>query len=123
METDREQEQPVDIEKALKNSGGYAELLEELVGIFLDTYPDQLDELHVAIETGDAEMLHGTAHSLKSSIGSLGAERGHDLALELERAGSESRLEEARSMLEELEEELESIREFFSDPGWKSQLD
>jgi len=112
---------PVDIPKALRLAGGYSELLEELVDILLETYPAHMDEMRAALQERSAERLEGAAHSLKSSVGSLAADRAMDLAFDLEKAGKESRMDDAAARFSDLEEEMERVRSFLSDPGWKEE--
>src|SRR5215210_1078759 len=54
---------------------GDQELLAELVGLFLEDMPPQLEALREAIEGGDASSVQRVAHTLKGSCGNMGAVR------------------------------------------------
>ena len=76
--------------------------IRELVQIFLDDTRSRAEQLHVALDTGDAERLQRVAHALKSSAAYLGAEELCQLCLELEERGRESELDAAQDLLSAL---------------------
>jgi two-component system, sensor histidine kinase and response regulator len=76
-----------DISDALQRTEGDAELLGDLVDIFIDTSPELLGEVKQALDTGDGQALRSSAHSLKGTLGTLGAHNAFGLALQLEQCG------------------------------------
>lgn len=90
-------------ELALDRVGGDEELLDEIVGLYLDEYPALLTEIQKAVQIGDAPSLYRSAHTLKGSLGTLGAEAAHQRALDLELSGRSAQLAEAPTMLTDLE--------------------
>ncbi len=58
---------------ALSRVGGDVELLREVVGLFLDDYPQSLDLIRDAVARGDQAGLERHAHSLKGSVSTFGA--------------------------------------------------
>jgi signal transduction histidine kinase/CheY-like chemotaxis protein len=56
----------------LEHLGGDEALLDEVVGIFVEEAPRQLDALRRAIEAADASAAAETAHSLKGQLGYFG---------------------------------------------------
>ncbi len=62
-------EEIFDRQALLRRVDGDEELLEEMLVIFLEFTPKQLQEIGQALETGDASVLHGRAHSIKRRRG------------------------------------------------------
>jgi two-component system, sensor histidine kinase and response regulator len=60
------------------------EIIEILIPVFLDHYPRELDALHDAIATGNAEETRRHAHSLKGTLASFGARPAEQKAAEIE---------------------------------------
>jgi two-component system sensor histidine kinase/response regulator len=100
---------PVDWAVAHRLTGGDDGLLQELVEMFPTESAKQLDEVREAIERADAELLRRSAHSLKSTAGLFGAQALVDTAFEMETAGREANLEQARGLIEELENETARV--------------
>jgi HPt (histidine-containing phosphotransfer) domain-containing protein len=96
-------------ELALDRVGGDEELLEEIVGLYLDEYPTLLGQIQAAVQAGDAKELYRSAHTLKGSLGALGAEAAHQQALELEISGRQGNLNNAPSMAVDLENLLRQL--------------
>ncbi|MCC6540213.1 MAG: Hpt domain-containing protein [Bryobacterales bacterium] len=96
-------------EVALERVGGDEELLSEIVGIYLGEYPSVLEEIQTAVRAGDANGLYRSAHSLKGSLGALGAEAAQRRALDLEMSGRQSQLSHAPEMLADLERLLDEL--------------
>ena len=59
----------------------------ELILMFLNDLPLQLDRLQIAVSENDTEEVDHIAHKLKSSCGSLGALRLAELIRQMEQAG------------------------------------
>jgi two-component system sensor histidine kinase/response regulator len=95
---------------ALSRVGGDVELLKEIAGLFLDDYPKSLNELHQAVESGDARLLERTAHGLKGSVSNFGARPVVDAALQLETMGRAQKLGEVEHVLHTLELALAALR-------------
>ncbi|MBN1289217.1 MAG: Hpt domain-containing protein [Actinobacteria bacterium] len=113
---------PVNLEKAMRLSGGYAELLEDLVAIFLSEHGELLTRMKEGLYQENGEEVSQSAHALKSSVGLIGAENLQELASRLEEAGKESDIETANNVMDKLLLELEAVKAFYSDPSWKDNL-
>jgi|YelNatPaOPRAMG01_1025707.scaffolds.fasta_scaffold07545_5 two-component system sensor histidine kinase/response regulator len=100
-----------DRQALLERVEGNEELLEELVHIFLDYTPRQLQKLRQALEVGDASGLQGQAHSLKGAAASISAEAVRQVAGQLEISGKNRDLEEAQLLLEALIQEFARFQE------------
>jgi HPt (histidine-containing phosphotransfer) domain-containing protein len=103
-------------EAALERVGGDKELLKEVAELYLGEYPLLLSEIGSAISHRDPDLLQRAAHTLKGSLGTLGADRAHQLARQLEamgRTGSfqgcETAYEGLKTALEALHRDLEAV--------------
>jgi len=85
---------------------GDAQLLSDLVDLFLEEYPHLLEEIRTAIKKEDVKGVERGAHGLKGSTSNLTAKRAADAALKLERLAREGGLLGAEDSLRELEFQL-----------------
>jgi HPt (histidine-containing phosphotransfer) domain-containing protein len=90
--------------------GGDVELLREVIGLFLDDYPQSLDMIRDAVARGDQSSLERHAHSLKGSVSTFGAEEAFEAALALEKQGRTGDLAQAQDGLHRLEHALATLR-------------
>jgi CheY-like chemotaxis protein len=81
-------------------------LLAELISIFLAESPTRLAEIRRCLKSGDAKALEHAAHTLRGSVGSLGARAAARAALALEIKGRDGDLAGAEVELAELEREM-----------------
>jgi two-component system sensor histidine kinase/response regulator len=111
------QEEPelLNREAALACMGGDADILADIAGLFLEDYPRMLVEIQAAVAARDPGALHRTAHSLKGSLGYLGARRAEALANQLELLGRAAEMDGAQPVLTELETHLEKLRPILAD--------
>jgi CheY-like chemotaxis protein len=105
---------PIDLVAALIAADGARELLQELMQVLLSEYPGQLVTLRAALEHSDACSLERTAHSLKGALGTVGAVRAQVLAQELEATGSADQMENAPSLVQQLDAELTRLAAFWA---------
>ena len=106
----QEQLHTLDEAVALSRVGGDFELLREVVGLFLDDYPQSLEMIRKAVAARDQTGLEQHAHSLKGSVSTFGAQEAFDAALELEKQGRTGDLTYASEGLRRLEEALIALR-------------
>ena len=78
-----------------------------LIGSYLEDAPALLGDLKKSSKEADFEVLVRAAHTLKSSSSNLGATLLSGIALDIEKLGKESKLQEASRLIPELEEALE----------------
>jgi two-component system, sensor histidine kinase and response regulator len=90
----------------LQRVDGDEELLVEMVTIFLEYTPQQLQEMRQALDLGDARGLQGKAHSVKGAAASISAEAMHQAAGALELAGRNCDLEQAALHFQTLNQEF-----------------
>jgi signal transduction histidine kinase/DNA-binding response OmpR family regulator/HPt (histidine-containing phosphotransfer) domain-containing protein len=89
---------------------GDEELARELVEVFLEDTPQQLDTLRDALLAGDAAIVRRQAHTIKGSAGNVSAIGLQQAALQLEQACRSEDLQGADSLLSTLDEQLEHLR-------------
>jgi PAS domain S-box-containing protein len=82
----------VDEAEALSRVDGDADLLRELVELFLASCDEQLAALLRAVERNDAQALRLTSHCLKGAVATFGARAAYEAALRLEALGKEGDL-------------------------------
>jgi HPt (histidine-containing phosphotransfer) domain-containing protein len=109
---------PIDLALALRRVDGDPDLLEEVVRIFQDDLPERMRQLRAALERGDLPETARSAHSLRGSLGILGAEPGRILGEELEALSAAGRSVEAASTYRTFEREVARVSAFFSSPEW-----
>jgi HPt (histidine-containing phosphotransfer) domain-containing protein len=98
-----------DLDDALDKVGGDREILEEILVVFSETYPDQLSELKNAIDNGDAPIVERAAHTLKGSVGTFSSKKALETAFRLETMGHDGNLQEAAEAYSKLEQEVEEL--------------
>ena len=110
-------------QKVLFNLGGDEELLEQLIGMFIEDEPRLFADIEAAVVEGDAEALHNAAHALKGAVSNFCAGRAQTGAAQLERIGREKRMADAPQALEALRAELAALREAFAAGQQVGELD
>jgi two-component system sensor histidine kinase/response regulator len=98
-----------DLDDALEKVGGDKEILEEILVVFSESYPDQLSELKKAIDNGDAPIVERAAHTLKGSVGTFSGKKALETAFRLETMGRDGNLQEAAAVYFKLEQEIEEL--------------
>ena len=81
-------------------------LLDELVALFRDYYPDQLASIRDSLDRNDGSAVRETAHQLTGAISNFHAPAAVEAALSIEFAGRDGRLDEARESIDRLEQEI-----------------
>jgi two-component system, sensor histidine kinase and response regulator len=100
----------IDRDLALDRLGGDEELWIEISKLFIQECPRMLQQLQEAVQQGDAHSLMETAHSMKGSLATLGAEDGALMALDLEMMGRNGVLGASGEALARLEKMLNALR-------------
>ncbi|MBX3414331.1 MAG: response regulator [Pirellulales bacterium] len=107
---ERESELVFDPQTALACVNGDAELLREIVGLFLDDAPRLIGELREAIDGADASSVRRVAHTIKNSVGYFGLKSTFERALELENMGRAAELAGADRAWQRLRSEVERLQ-------------
>lgn len=104
------QHEAFDRARVLDFAAGDKSFLTNLVALFADTSPRQLNAIREAIEAGSGAALYRAAHQLKGSVSNFGAANAYALAGQLEALGRADTLETAAPLLESLEAEVAAVR-------------
>jgi signal transduction histidine kinase/DNA-binding response OmpR family regulator/HPt (histidine-containing phosphotransfer) domain-containing protein len=100
---------PFDIEHLLERLGGDADLLKEIVQLFLKDCPQLMAEIRAAMQCTQSQRLSRAAHTLKGSVGNFAAGDAHAAALALEMAARQSNWAAATEALGRLDEEMSRL--------------
>ncbi len=106
-------EAPVDMDAVLKQLGGDAELVAEVVQIFAEDYEENVARLQVAVQQKDYSDIAGMAHGFKGVLGNLGAKAAHGYALELEVAAKAKNLDRSVELFDLLMKEIKRLIDYF----------
>ena len=90
---------------------GDAELLEQIVQVFLDDCPARLAVVDTAMANRNAQALASAAHAIKGAALNLSANRLADVASALESAGHRAELDDAPGLVASLHQEWERLKE------------
>ena len=100
-----------DYAAALERVGGDEPLLVELMAIFFEEYPKFAGRLTQSLSQNDFAGLREAAHSLKGSLGYLGATDGESLALAVEQASLAKDSARAGDLVAQLMAYIEALRQ------------
>jgi len=98
-----------DIARVLERLGGDEKLLHEIVEIFLEESPTQINSLRQALAAGNAAGIEATAHGLKGELGYLGISELSQKACELEEMGRRHDLHRTAEVLAEFEAQISKV--------------
>jgi two-component system sensor histidine kinase/response regulator len=98
-----------DFSAALNYVGGDRELLDELLGIFVEDAPIRMKALRHAIGNAEATELTREAHTLKGALKVIGATTAAGLAQGLEALGRDGNMSEADKLAVALEREMDRL--------------
>jgi CheY-like chemotaxis protein/HPt (histidine-containing phosphotransfer) domain-containing protein len=103
-----------DLECAMESTGGDESLLREILALFFNDCPKQLDLIESAIEADDAPSMRRAAHSVKGAASNFAATRVVAAAARLEAAGQAGSCSSAGGDLAAL---VEALDHFFQALG------
>ena len=106
-------------EKVLENirslSGeGNENLLSQIVEIFINDTPQQIDNLHHALTQKESHKVKTIAHSLKSGCANLGAMRLSSLFKDLEIQATENNLDNMMPAIEQIRREYVQVKDYLA---------
>jgi len=94
-------------------------LLEEILSIYFEETPRQMEALREALERGDPAAIRRQAHTLKGSSGNVGAVSMQEAVFQIEKAGEKENLKEATFLFKTIEMEFENLKGALNSPEWK----
>ncbi len=87
----------------------FAPFFIDLIDTFFASAPDSIQTLKEALVNGDDELFTRTAHTMKSNCKTFGAYDFAELAFDLEKLGTEKKLDEAPEKVAELEKSYQQL--------------
>ena len=90
------------------------ELLSEVVEVYLEDTPHQIETLRNAHRDGDADQIARQGHAIKGSSSNVSAMEMRRIAFEIEKAGKDGALEKVSELLVLLEENFQELQDFLS---------
>ena len=100
---------PIDMETVREMFDGDTSILAELVGLFIDEYPELYGLLSAAVDAGDFPATAKVAHRLKGSLGTLSAFPAMEAAAALEQAGKAENADEVAKCWPEFLDEIDRL--------------
>jgi len=103
----------INVERLRDVSMEDSDFMIELVDLFLDDMPEQLDCLRTAIEQADSDSTAKAAHRIKGAAGNVGADRLSQICGELEQSSRVAEAAPSQAALAEIELEWGRVRDGF----------
>ena len=107
---------------------GAPDILEKIIGLYLDNSNNQVNEIEEAVKQRDATTIRNTTHGLKSSSANIGADRLAELCKQMEHQGLNNQLDTIDEEFERLKQEykmtceaLNQIKGTGSDPSFRTR--
>jgi PAS domain S-box-containing protein len=110
VERESVEEDVFDRSALLERLGGAEELLSEIVDVFIEDIPVQLEELKQGIKENDAAVIRAQGHRIKGASANVGAEAMRQAAYKIELAGTDGKLNTAPGLVAKLEHEFERLK-------------
>jgi two-component system sensor histidine kinase BarA len=107
--------QPIDFGEVLNRIGGDTSFLSELLTIYFQEYDEKKRLLEEAVARQDHQQVSELGHSLKGASANLGLARLQRVALSLEMAGKEKKLQPAKQAILSLEVEIRMLKAFLAE--------
>lgn len=94
----------------MRRLGDDEELSNEIIGVFMREIPVQLAQLKQALENDDAKLVERQAYKIKGASANISAQAISNVALEIEVAGKDCKLDTAIALVGKLEQEFKRLR-------------
>lgn len=107
------EEAPINLEKARYIVDNDSELLDELIRMVIDTYPDQLKKIQHAMQGQETATFRQEIHQLKGSLKNIAADRAVRAASDLELSDITAVPDKAERKFNVLKRELDLLVEYF----------
>jgi CheY-like chemotaxis protein len=100
---------PIDAEALLANFGGRADLLKQVVDVFLEDTPSLLSRIGVALRAGNSADVVAAAHALKGSVGLFSQGPAYDDARRMEHLGRSGELADGEAVRAQLDTSVTTL--------------
>lgn len=101
----------IDRDSIMKRLGGDEELFRSFIEVFTEDSPAMVQQLRSAIAESNSRLIQRSAHSLRGLAANFNATGVVDLTSKLEQAGKDGDLSEASSLMTQLNEAMEQLRD------------
>lgn len=91
---------------------GTANFVCEMIDIILEYIPSKLAEARAGLKDGELGVVASAFHSIKSSVGTIGAMKLKDLAAQIERLSKEKKMEVIPALFEDFEKGYTQVEKF-----------
>ncbi|HEY9765499.1 MAG TPA: Hpt domain-containing protein [Chroococcales cyanobacterium] len=98
-----------DVERVMANVEGDLAFARELIAVFNEDAPRQLEELRDTLFEGDPEKVRNSAHSIKGAVGNFSKGDIWQTAFALECAGKSGDLSQGASLMADLQAQLDGL--------------
>lgn len=105
---------PVDVARMREVAMGDEEFLRELIALYLDDTPSQIDALRHSVESHDSSAVQKGAHRLKGASTNIGALPLSELCWKMEQLGKGGNLEQAPTLLADIEGEYARLQDYLA---------
>jgi HPt (histidine-containing phosphotransfer) domain-containing protein len=105
-------EAPLDVEKALCRLEQDRDLLLEVLGSFVESTPDILEEIRVHARDGDMPAVQTAAHGLKGAAANINAEPTRRVAERLEIVCRRGEYDQLEAVLADLDSQVARVKDF-----------
>ncbi len=120
MTTDlKTMESVLNLSEAMINMDGDAELLQEIMEIFMETAEEQLQSIENCILIGDAAQVATQSHGLKGGASNFCAAKFVASSLKLEQLSKSGSLDGAHDLLAQMREDYQELREVAQVINWE----
>lgn len=110
----------INFQKAYDITGGSAELFCQMMDLFIELAPQQLQRVINALHSRDYSELTAAAHNVKSSASSFGAEVLLESALKLEQSSQKNLdLDTISSIIKDVEINISKTISCYKDEDWQ----
>lgn len=109
----------MNLAEAMTNMDGDAELLQEIVELFMETGPQQLKSLANALAAGAAKDVAIKAHAMKGGASNFCARKFMASALKLEQLAKSGQLDGAEPLLAEMRTSFAELEELVVVINWQ----
>lgn len=111
-------ESVLNLSEAMTNLDGDAELLQEIMEIFLETAEEQFTAIEAGIDSGNAQQVAVDAHGMKGGASNFCAKNFVRCALKLEMKAKEGTLDGAAELLVDMKAAFAELQEVAAVINW-----
>ena len=106
----------------LHSLGGNEKVCREIIGMFLEDLPGQIESMEDAVKKGDPVLVQRLAHTIKGASASVGAVALQKAALEMEKAGKSGDMGKAAGMLDAVKETSEILKKILKKINFEHRM-